>query len=208
MHEVTRILSAIEQGDPQAAEQLLPLVYDELRKLAAQRLPCQEVADEHRRAVAHRPGGCLRARVLGSDNNVMHRLFTGDRLRASVAKRREIEQYYKATGPIAFVHVTLLDNRSDFLAPVQLRVRRSGDDFILELTGAVAVANTVAYLSELIDPISMFLGLTRQNLMTQSLRYFLFGEGEVALSVYSILIRYWEWTPEDDVRPLIFLMSE
>src|SRR6516225_240810 len=36
--EVTRILSAIEQGDPHAAEQLLPLVYDELRKLAAQRL--------------------------------------------------------------------------------------------------------------------------------------------------------------------------
>jgi RNA polymerase sigma factor (TIGR02999 family) len=38
MSEVTRILSAIEQGDPQAAQQLLPLVYDELRKLAAQRL--------------------------------------------------------------------------------------------------------------------------------------------------------------------------
>jgi RNA polymerase sigma factor (TIGR02999 family) len=38
MNDVTRILSAIEQGDPQAAEQLLPLVYDELRRLAAQKL--------------------------------------------------------------------------------------------------------------------------------------------------------------------------
>ena len=38
MTEVTRMLSAIEQGDPSAAEQLLPLVYDELRKLAAQKL--------------------------------------------------------------------------------------------------------------------------------------------------------------------------
>jgi RNA polymerase sigma factor (TIGR02999 family) len=38
MNDVTQILSAIEQGDPQAAEQLLPLVYDELRKLAAQKL--------------------------------------------------------------------------------------------------------------------------------------------------------------------------
>ena len=38
MSEVTRILSAIEEGDPHAAQQLLPLVYDELRKLAAQRL--------------------------------------------------------------------------------------------------------------------------------------------------------------------------
>ena len=38
MSEVTHILSAIERGDPQAAEQLLPLVYDELRKLATARL--------------------------------------------------------------------------------------------------------------------------------------------------------------------------
>ena len=36
--DVTRILDAIEQGDPHAAAQLLPLVYDELRKLAAQKL--------------------------------------------------------------------------------------------------------------------------------------------------------------------------
>jgi hypothetical protein len=38
MNDLTRILSAIGGGDPQAAEQLLPLVYDELRKLAAVRL--------------------------------------------------------------------------------------------------------------------------------------------------------------------------
>jgi RNA polymerase sigma factor (TIGR02999 family) len=38
MSDVTRILSAIEQGDSSAAEQLLPLVYDELRRLAAQKL--------------------------------------------------------------------------------------------------------------------------------------------------------------------------
>jgi RNA polymerase sigma factor (TIGR02999 family) len=38
MTDVTRILSAIEQGDPLAAEQLLPLVYDELRNLAARKL--------------------------------------------------------------------------------------------------------------------------------------------------------------------------
>src|SRR2546430_8871471 len=52
MSEVTRILSAIEQGDPHAAEPLLPLVYDELRKLAAQKL-AQE-----------RPGQTLQATAL------------------------------------------------------------------------------------------------------------------------------------------------
>jgi hypothetical protein len=38
MRDVTQILSAIEQCDPHAAEQLLPIVYDELRRLAAQKL--------------------------------------------------------------------------------------------------------------------------------------------------------------------------
>jgi RNA polymerase sigma factor (TIGR02999 family) len=38
MNDLTRLLSAAERGDPQAAEQLLPLVYNELRQLAAQRL--------------------------------------------------------------------------------------------------------------------------------------------------------------------------
>jgi RNA polymerase sigma factor (TIGR02999 family) len=52
MSEVTRLLSAIEQGEPRASEQLLPLVYEELRKLAAQRL-------------AHeRPGQTLQATAL------------------------------------------------------------------------------------------------------------------------------------------------
>ena len=52
MHDVTRILSAIEHGDQHTAEQLLPLIYDELRKLAAQRL-----AQEN-------PGQTLQATVL------------------------------------------------------------------------------------------------------------------------------------------------
>jgi RNA polymerase sigma factor (TIGR02999 family) len=42
MSDVTRILSAIEHGDSHAAEQLLPLVYDELRKLAAQKLASEK----------------------------------------------------------------------------------------------------------------------------------------------------------------------
>jgi RNA polymerase sigma factor (TIGR02999 family) len=51
MSDVTRILSAIEQGDPHAAEELLPLVYDELRKLAAQRL-AQETPGQTLQATA------------------------------------------------------------------------------------------------------------------------------------------------------------
>jgi RNA polymerase sigma factor (TIGR02999 family) len=55
MSEVTRIVSAIEQGEPHAAEELLPLVYDELRKLAAERM-AQE-----------KPGQTLQATALVHD---------------------------------------------------------------------------------------------------------------------------------------------
>jgi RNA polymerase sigma factor (TIGR02999 family) len=51
MSEVTRILSAIEQGAPHAAEQLLPAVYDELRKLASQKL-AQEAPGQTLQATA------------------------------------------------------------------------------------------------------------------------------------------------------------
>jgi RNA polymerase sigma factor (TIGR02999 family) len=51
MSEVTRILSAIEQGDPTAADQLLPLVYDELRRLAARKM-ARETAGQTLQATA------------------------------------------------------------------------------------------------------------------------------------------------------------
>jgi RNA polymerase sigma factor (TIGR02999 family) len=51
MNEITRILSAAEQGDPQAAEQLLPLVYQELRKLARQKM-AQEAIGQTMQATA------------------------------------------------------------------------------------------------------------------------------------------------------------
>ncbi len=76
------------------------------------------------------------------------------------------------------------------------------------VSGAIATANSIAFISEAIDPLSIFLGLTRENLMVQSLRYLLWGEGETGLMVYTILLRYWESTAEEDVRPFIFLMSE
>jgi len=87
-------------------------------------------------------------------------------------------------------------------------LNKEGNDYVGEVFGAVAIANTIAYISEAIDPISIYIGLTRRNLMGQAIRYLLFGEGETGLIVYTILLRYWDWTPETDVRPLIFLMSD
>jgi RNA polymerase sigma factor (TIGR02999 family) len=67
MSDVTRILSQIESGDPAAAEQLLPLVYDELRKLAAAKLAQEKpgqtlqatalVHEAYLRLIGNEPGG-------------------------------------------------------------------------------------------------------------------------------------------------------
>lgn len=65
MTDVTRILSAIEQGDSSAAERLLPLVYDELRKLAAQKMAQED------------PGQTLQATALVHEAYV--RLVDGER---------------------------------------------------------------------------------------------------------------------------------
>jgi hypothetical protein len=119
----------------------------------------------------------------------------------------KILKYYKVEGPLAFVHVTLLDNRSEFLSPLVISVRKHNGEYMVEASGAVAIANAIAYLSGLLHPKALFLGLSRQNLMRQSLRYFLLGEGETGLMVYTILQHSWEITP-DLARPCLFLMSD
>jgi hypothetical protein len=127
---------------------------------------------------------------------------------ARCKKRAEIARHYNVRGPFLFLHVNLLDNRSEFSAPLEVSLRKEGDDYVGEVHGAIAIANTIAYVSEAIDPISIFIGLTRRALTGQAVRFLLFGEGETGLMVYMILLRYWDWTSEEDVRPLIFLMSD
>jgi hypothetical protein len=76
MSDVTQILSQIESGDPKAAEQLLPLVYDELRKLAAAKM-----AQEN-------PGQTLQATALVHDAYIrlvdVEKLNTGTRVATSL----------------------------------------------------------------------------------------------------------------------------
>jgi RNA polymerase sigma factor (TIGR02999 family) len=94
MTDVTRILSAIEQGDPHAAEQLLPLVYQELRKLAAERL-------------AHEaPGQTLQATALVHEAYL--RLVAGDR-RASSPPAWESRGHFFASAAEAMRRI-LIDN--------------------------------------------------------------------------------------------------
>jgi RNA polymerase sigma factor (TIGR02999 family) len=86
MNDVTRILSAIEQGEAQAAEQLLPLIYHELRKLAAQRL-AQEKPGQTLQATALVHEAYLR---LVDDGGSRHRAGRGHFFAAAAEAMRRI----------------------------------------------------------------------------------------------------------------------
>ena len=102
MTEVTRILTAIEGGDPRAADQLLPLVYDELRKLAAKKL-------------AHeKPGQTLDATALVHE--VYMRLVDGEKV-----KRWNSRGHFFAAAADAMRHI-LVDN-----ARRKRRTKHGGD---------------------------------------------------------------------------------
>lgn len=124
------------------------------------------------------------------------------------SRGQKVKKYYNLEGPIAFANVKLLDNRSEFLSPIEISVREDDGRYFVEASQAVAIANAVAFLSELLRPSGIFLGLSRQNLMRQSFRYFLLGEGETGLMVYTILQHYWEKAAPKKTRPRIFLMSD
>lgn len=126
---------------------------------------------------------------------------------AQANKAAEIRQNYQVSGPLAFLHVNLIDDRSEFVTPLRVAVLKQGEVFTIQIWGAVAIANTIAFITELIDPISVFLFLTGANLMLQSVRYLLWGEGETGLMVYTILVRRWERTHDQSPKPKLYLMS-
>src|SRR5262249_9366093 len=98
MSDVTRILSAIEQGDPHAAEKLLPLVYDDLRKLAAAKL-AQEAPGQTLQATApvddagpkwagpHQAGGRGRPHFSGAAAEAMRPILI-DKPRRKASQKR------------------------------------------------------------------------------------------------------------------------
>ena len=101
MTDVTRILSAIEEGDPSAADQLLPLVYEELRRLAAQKM-AQEAPGQTLQATALVHEAYLRLVDVG---NVQHWKSRGHFFGAAAEAMRRI----------------LVDNARD-----KLRLKRGG----------------------------------------------------------------------------------
>jgi RNA polymerase sigma factor (TIGR02999 family) len=115
MNDVTRILSAIEQGDPQAAEQLFPFVYDELRKLA------------HQKLAQEKPGQTLQATALVHEAYLR---LVGE----GEAKRWDSRGHFFAAAAEAMRRI-LIDN-----ARRKGRRKRGGDRQRVDLNEADAVS--------------------------------------------------------------------
>jgi hypothetical protein len=89
----------------------------------------------------------------------------------------------------------------------RVRVHRDGEHYLIEVRGAVAIANAIAYLSELLGSYRYCFGYIKNNNLMKHWLGYLIWEGEAALMTYTILVRYWEWTKRLTARPRIFLMS-
>ena len=118
-----------------------------------------------------------------------------------------VARYYKLSGPLTFVHVSLLDDRSEFYEQLRVKIVPEDRVFVVTVTRANVVANTVAYISLVLRAKNGILQLSRRgHPLSQILKYLLFGTGEVGLMVHEILLEHWKQRPEAE-RPRLFLVS-
>ncbi len=173
MTDVTRILSAIEQGDSQAAEQLLPVVYDELRRLAAERM-AQE-----------RPGQTLQATAL------VHEAFIR-LVDVEKAQRWDSRGHFFAAAAEAMRRI-LVEN-----AKRKRRSKHGGDRMRVDLDEGCAVADYPSERLLALDEALARLSLEdRQKAELVKLRYFAgmsVAEAAAALGISRATAdRYWTY---------------
>src|SRR5436190_9379406 len=169
MSEVTHILSAIDQGDPHAAEQLLPLVYEELRRLAAQKL-AQEKPGQTLQATALVHEAYLR--LVGHDDS-RHWKDRGHFFAAAAQAMRRI----------------LVDNAR------RKRAQKRGDGLQRQPLDAVAAPELDLELVALDEALSRLAAVDPVKARLVELRYFAGLTGEQAAEVLGISAstadRYW-----------------
>jgi hypothetical protein len=121
--------------------------------------------------------------------------------------RAKVERYYKIKGPITFIYVDLLDNRSDFYEQVTMRIEKNEGEYLIRVSNANVVANTIAYVSIALKAQNILLRLAKQQSpTTRAFKFLVLGTGETGLMVFEILTNYWKQKPETD-RPVLFLMT-
>ena len=125
MNELTRVLSAMEQGDPQAADRLLPLVYEELRRLATARLRQEK------------PGQTLQATALVHEAYLR---LLGPLPRAPAADGSQVGQYWNGRGHFFAAAAEAMRRILVENARRRTRVKHGGDRDRVDLASSQIVA--------------------------------------------------------------------
>ena len=160
MNDFTRILSAIEQGDPQASEQLLPLVYEELRRLAVHKMaretpgqtlsPTALVHEAYVRLVdtdtAHRWNG--RGHFFGAAAEAMRRILVErarEKRSLKAGGNRQRQELPDVAAPDAGPNVDILA-LNDALGKLETRDKRKADVIKLRFFAGLTIDETADVL--------------------------------------------------------------
>jgi hypothetical protein len=116
------------------------------------------------------------------------------------SKAREIHPQKSPDTVYAFLHVSLLEDTSQFQSPLRISVSKAGNDYVIEVADAVAVANAIAYVALELQVTVVIIGLLDQGTpLANALLYLLFGTGEVGYAVRAIFMRMrHEWLEKHD----------
>ena len=116
------------------------------------------------------------------------------------SQAREIHPQKSPDTVYAFLHVQLLEDTSQFQSPLRISVSKAGNDYVIEVADAVAVANAIAYVALELDVTVVIIGLLDQGTpLANALLYLLFGTGEVGYAVRAIFMRMrHEWLEKHD----------
>lgn len=108
----------------------------------------------------------------------------------SRTEARNLQHHHDEESSFAFLHVTLLEDPSQFDSPIRVKVYRELNDFVIEIQDAVAVANAIAFVALSIRAREVVIGLLDSGTpVVNSLMYLLFGTGEVGYAVRAIFMR-------------------
>ena len=112
-----------------------------------------------------------------------------DARNSAVARNLLHLEVEKRTVPV-FLHVELSEDPSEFASPIRVQVSKEGKDYVVQVNGAVAVANAIAYVALGLEADEIVIGLLDSGTrLVNASMYLIFGTGEVGYAVRTIFMR-------------------
>lgn len=117
-------------------------------------------------------------------------LRSDDPQKRKTTEARNLQLGHNGVSRLAFLHVSLIEDPSQFDSPIRIQVSKDGDDYVIKVENAVAVANAIAFVSLRLRARDVVIGLLDKGTpVFNSLMYLAFGTGEVGYAVRATFVR-------------------